>query len=132
MRLNSKTEPYTFTSLGTQDRYGDPMYTESSLFPIGSIVELTDGLFPFRPSVNGDVARAVGFGPHIIGGKSVRIIAFTYGCGDREFSSWHGGAEFTVIEWTEEQEELTQEEQAALLNLEKSLAASPELQHEQK
>jgi len=95
LTLQSKQEPYTFKSLGQPDKF-----EESTLFPIGSIVELTYGLFPFHSCFT-SVSKSVGIGPHIIGGKSVRIIEYTHQCQERWFSSWTGPFEITVNEFDE-------------------------------
>jgi hypothetical protein len=76
LRLQNITPPYIFESLGIPQR---PLgflqgYSESNLFPIGSMVTLTSGTFPFTDYRNIYEHSNL---THVIGGRTVRINGFS-------------------------------------------------------
>jgi hypothetical protein len=92
LKLVDTNEPYRFRSLGVMTM--DREYVESTLFPIGTEVELTSGKFPlnnYRNLYNRSNMT------HVIGGKTVRIVGFSNDCQEGELNKY-GGCQIRVIE----------------------------------
>lgn len=65
---------YVFHSKGRQNQMLGSIYGESSLFPIGSKVELTSGAFPIT-------IKHIDHGVYEMGGKKIKIVSATSECG---------------------------------------------------
>jgi hypothetical protein len=71
--LTNSESPYLFKSLGVKDSTTYE-YVESTLFPIGQIVEITTGAFPINDY--NDIYQKT----YIISGISVRVVGYTSDC----------------------------------------------------
>ena len=82
--------PYIFRSKGVLTSGLDPKLYNSKLFPVGTVVELTEGKFPL---VDVDDLYNYSKQTHVIGGKTVRIISFDNDCHEPNIN-----CKITVIE----------------------------------
>jgi hypothetical protein len=85
LELVGTNKPYIFRSLGLERIRGkEKKYVESTLFPIGTEVELTSGKFPFDPKTSAryDKSKTT----YVIGGKTVRIMSYTWHCEESGFT----------------------------------------------
>jgi len=90
--LVGTNKPYTLRSLGV--RVGNSKnFEESTLFPIGTEVELTSGKFPMTDYMN---MYRKSKKTHVIGGKTVRIEGFTTDCEEGKLNKY-GGCKIHVI-----------------------------------
>jgi hypothetical protein len=71
--------PYKFISTGVLSSDSDGNLYNSKLFPIGTVVELTEGKFPL---VDYKDRYSKSNKTHVIGGKTVRIISFSDHCSE--------------------------------------------------
>jgi hypothetical protein len=93
LKLISSTKPYIFRSLGVFDDVTQKYY-QSSLFPKKTEVELTSGKFPMTNYMN---TYSESKKTHVIGGKTVRIVAFVVSCEEGMLNEY-GNCEIIVVE----------------------------------
>jgi hypothetical protein len=91
LELVSSTPPYIFESLGVED-FNTYQYSESTLFPKETRVELTSGKFPLNDYTNVYKSNKT----HVIGGKTVRIVAFTNECEEGKLNKY-GNCKILVV-----------------------------------
>ena len=93
LQLVSSTKPYIFRSLGVFD-YMTQKYYQSTLFPKKTEVELTSGKFPMTNYMN---TYSESKKTHVIGGKTVRIVAFVNSCKE-DILNEYANCEIIVVE----------------------------------
>jgi hypothetical protein len=93
LKLEGSNKPYKFTCLGVEDESTNT-FNESDLFPNGTKgLELTSGKFPMTDHMNRyNKSKKT----HVIGGKTVRIVGFSYDCQEGELNKY-GGCEISVV-----------------------------------
>jgi len=77
--LTTSESPYLFKSLGVRDTTTSE-YVESTLFPIGQVVEITTGAFPINDY--DDIYQKT----YVIGGLSVRVVGYTSDCSSAQLN----------------------------------------------
>jgi hypothetical protein len=84
LELVNTEQPYTFKSLGIYNEK-EETYDASTLFPIGTVVELTEGTFPIASFKD---AYEHSKQTHTLGGKQVRLIGNDIACHADELNKY--------------------------------------------